>query len=365
MYVSRREALKNITGAIGGLAITPSLAEEPDQSHRALHWRAQDGVVQCDLCPHFCTLKKNQTGICRNRKNFDGSLRAIGYGLPCAMNVDPIEKKPLFHFLPGSRSFSIAVAGCNLRCKNCQNYSISQADPLSTGAAYRSPQSIVDEAKQSGAASIAFTYSEPVVWFEYMLDIAKLSHKKGLKNVLVSSGYINPVPFAELAGHLDGAHIDLKSFDETIYQKLNAGSLAPVLGTIQNAHKKGVWVEIVNLVVPEWSDNPGMIRNMAKWIRETVGTEVPLHFSRFYPLYKLAHLYPTSTETLIKARDTALAELLRYVYIGNVPEMDSNTYCSQCGALLVKREGYKVAVSGMNGSACSTCGNKVPGIWNA
>ena len=188
------------------------------------------------------------------------------------MHVDPIEKKPLYHFLPGCLAYSIAIAGCNLRCKNCQNYSISQVGPLETDVPYVSPQDIVDEARKSGAEAIAYTYSEPSVWIEYMFDIAKLARKVGLKNVLVTCGYINEEPFADVTPYLDGAHIDLKSFDETVYRNLNAGSLEPVLRTILTAKKHGVWVEIVNLVVPQWSDNFEMIRKMAIWVRITLAS---------------------------------------------------------------------------------------------
>jgi pyruvate formate lyase activating enzyme len=364
MDITRRKALQNIAILAGGAFTSASGAyDKGTHFHQARYWHSEGKAIKCGLCPQGCLLSNGQTGICRNRRNVEGTLYALGYGLPCAMHVDPIEKKPLYHFLPGSSSYSLAVAGCNLKCKNCQNYTISQTDPLSTRVEFRSPQSIVDEAKDSGAASISFTYSEPSVWFEYMLDIAKLGRKQGLKNVLVTSGYINPKPFEELCGYLDGAHIDLKSFDDSIYKKLNAGTLQPVLDTIRLARRKGVWVEIINLVVPEWSDNLDMIRRMAVWIRENVGQDVPLHFSCFFPLYQLAHLYPTPTETLVKAKEIATQEKLRYVYIGNVPEIDSNTFCIACKSLLVERIGYRVKVIGLKGSACSKCGKAVPGVW--
>jgi pyruvate formate lyase activating enzyme len=363
MTITRRDAMRNLAFLAGAMACSASAVKEHKRLHQALYWHVSGNNIQCELCPHACQLAKGQTGICRNRQNRNGELVALGYGLPCAINVDPIEKKPLYHFLPGSRVYSFAVGGCNLRCKNCQNYTISQTSPLETGAAYRSPQSMVDEAKKAGVASIAYTYSEPSVWFEYMLDVAKCARKNGLKNVLVSSGYINPKPIEELAPYLDGAHIDCKSFDDTIYRNLNAGKLKPVLDTILLAKKKGVWVEIINLIVPEWSDDYAMIRKMAVWIRENAGVDVPLHFSRFFPLYQLAQLYPTPADVLVKAREIAREEKLSYVYIGNVPEIDSDTHCVHCNALLIKRTGYNVTVTGMKGSTCSKCGAKVPGVW--
>ncbi|MBN1131107.1 MAG: AmmeMemoRadiSam system radical SAM enzyme [Chitinispirillaceae bacterium] len=365
MVISRRKALGNLAAATAGaFALPKAFADDKKEAQTARYWRASGKNIQCELCPHFCILSNGQTGICRNRRNRAGILVALGYGLPCAIHVDPIEKKPLYHFLPGSRSYSLAVAGCNLRCKNCQNYSISQTSPLETGSAYRSPQSIVDEAKASGAASIAYTYSEPVVWFEYMLDIAKCARKAGIKNVLVSSGYINQAPLEELAGYLDGAHIDLKSFDDTVYRNLNAGKLGPVLNTIMCVKKKGVWVEIVNLVVPEWTDDLKMLREMAAWIRDHAGADTPLHFSRFFPLYQLAQHYPTPKDVLEKASAIAREEKLRYVYIGNVPEIDSNTYCHKCKSLLIKRSGYSVKVAGLTKNVCEKCGTTVPGVWS-
>ena len=321
--------------------------------------------IQCDLCPHRCTLVEGVTGVCRGRRNRDGVLTTLGYGYPCAVNVDPIEKKPLYHFLPGTLAYSLAVAGCNLRCKNCQNYTISQTSPLDTEVPYVTPQRIVDEAKKSGANTIAYTYSEPTVWIEYMYDIAILGRKAGLKNVMVTSGFINPQPLAELAPYLDGMHIDLKSYDETVYQNLNAGSLQPVLDAIVTAKKHGVWVEIINLVVPQWTDNLDMIRRMCIWIRDHAGADTPLHFSRFFPLYKLAQLYPTPENVLKRAQEIAHAEKLRFVYVGNVPDIDSNTYCPTCKALLVERIGYLVKVRGMKGAACAKCGAKIPGVWKA
>jgi len=329
----------------------------------ALYEKLRDGRVRCGLCAHRCLIGDGCRGICAVRENRGGTLYSLVYGRLISHAVDPIEKKPLFHFLPGTCAYSVATVGCNFTCKNCQNYTISQVSPLETDVPYASPQQIVDEAKKSGAQAMAYTYSEPTVWIEYVYDTASAAKKAGIKNVMVTSGYINPGPLADLARYIDGMHIDLKSFDETVYRNLNAGKLGPVLDTIVNAKKKGVWVEIVNLVVPQWTDNLDMIRKMAAWIRDNVGTDTPLHFSRFFPLYQLEQLYPTPTETLVAAQKIAFEEKLKYVYVGNVPDVDSNTYCPACKNLLVEREGYLIKVRGMKGEKCGKCGLKIPGVW--
>lgn len=291
-------------------------------------------------------------------------MLALGYGTPCAVHIDPVEKKPLYHMYPGEKTLSIGIAGCNLRCKNCQNYSISQSSPLKTNNVEMTPEDAVDEAVKRGCRIIAFTYSEPSVWIEYVIDTSLLARKKGLKTVLVSSGYINHAPFEDLASVIDGANIDLKSFDDTVYRNLNAGSLEPVLQTLKTARRKGVWLEIVNLIVPRWNDNMSMIREMCKWIYANLGDNTPLHFSRFFPMYKLADLYPTPVESLLNARKIAIDEKLKFVYIGNVPDIDSNTYCPSCRKLLVERKGYIATTHDLKGGCCAGCGTEVSGMWN-
>jgi pyruvate formate lyase activating enzyme len=361
---TRREMLK-CAAVMAGAAACGMIhaADQKKIAHPGKYWHAFGDDIQCDLCPNNCILPEGKIGVCRSRQNRSNALFTLGYGYPCAINLDPIEKKPLYHFLPGSSAYSIAVAGCPLRCKNCQNYTISQVSPLETDVPYRSPQNVVDDAKKKGARSIAYTFSEPVVWFEYLYDVAVLARKSGLKNVMVTSGYINPAPLCDLSPYLDGMHIDLKSFDEGIYRNLSSGKLKPVLDTILLAKEKGIWVEIVNLVVPQWTDNMDMIRRMCVWIRDHAGADTPLHFSRFFPLYKLDQLYPTPEKTLKSARKIAVEERLRYVYIGNVPDADSGTYCPKCAAPLVERKGYVVTVKGLRGSKCGKCGTVIPGVW--
>lgn len=359
---TRRELIKDLLLLAGTVAAGPSLASAP-RYHAARYWSKMGNSILCELCPNGCVLPEGKTGDCRNRKNSEGKLVTLGYSRPCAVNVDPVEKKPLYHFLPGARTFSLAIAGCNLRCKNCQNYALSQKSPLETENYNLPPEKVIQEARRLDCKIIAYTYSEPTVWIEYVLDTAALARKAGLKNVLVTSGYINQGPFSELAELIDAAHIDLKSFDNRIYQDLNAGKLQPVLDTLKLARKKGVWVEIINLVVPQWTDKPEMIRSMCRWIAKELGTEVPLHFSRFFPLYKLAHLYPTPSEVLLSARKIALEEKLKFVYIGNVMEMDSNTYCLSCGELLISRSGYVIKNRNLKSGSCGKCGTAIPGVW--
>jgi pyruvate formate lyase activating enzyme len=364
MNCSRREIIKGLAATAGISFLGFSNASAADY-HKAKYWHFTGADVVCDLCPNGCVLSEGKTGSCRNRRNIGATLYTLGYANPCAVHVDPIEKKPLYHFYPGAKSFSVAIAGCNLRCKNCQNFEISQSSPLETRNIFLPPESVVDEAQKSNCPVIAFTYSEPSVWIEYMYDTAKLARKAGIKTVLVSNGFINNAPFEDLSAFIDGAHFDLKSFDDKIYHDLNGGSLSPVLSTLELARKKGLWIEIVNLVIPEWTDNLETIRKMCKWINAKLGTDTPVHFSRFFPLYQLSNLYPTPEEPLVKARSIALEEKLKYVYIGNMPDADSNTYCPNCRTLLVERKGYVISGYFLKQGKCGKCGSKIAGMWRS
>jgi pyruvate formate lyase activating enzyme len=236
---------------------------------------------------------------------------------------------------------------------------------LQTNNSYLPPEKAVEEAIKRGCSSISYTYSEPVVWIEYVLDTALLARKAGLKNILVSSGYINQEPLVELCKVIDGANIDLKSFDNNVYHNLNAGKLEPVLQTLMTSRKAGVWVEVVNLVVPQWNDDQKMIREMCRWIKHNLGSSIPLHFSRFFPLYKLTNLYPTPAQTLENARKIALEEGLHFVYIGNVPDINSDTHCLSCGELLISRKGYYTELNALTGGVCAKCKTPVPGLWGS
>lgn len=320
--------------------------------------------VRCMLCPRRCRLQEGMRGDCRVRVNLGGKLQTLVYGNPCAVHVDPIEKKPIFHMLPGTASFSIATAGCNLHCKFCQNWSISQVPPEETQNQDLPPDKVVELAIRGGCKSIAYTYSEPIVFYEYMLDTAKLARQKGLRNVIVTAGYINPEPLKELCTWIDAANIDLKGFTEEYYQDVCSGTLQPVLNTIKTMHEKGILVELTNLIVPTLNDDFTKIEKMCAWIRDTLSKDVPLHFSRFYPMYKLRNLPLTSQETLINARKIGLRAGLNYVYIGNIPgNPGESTYCPVCGKLIIGRIGYFIKENNLNSGICKFCGHKIPGIW--
>jgi pyruvate formate lyase activating enzyme len=281
------------------------------------------------------------------------------------VHVDPIEKKPFFHFLPTTRAFSIAVAGCNLACLNCQNWQISQVSPKETENYDLMPARVVEECLASRAESIAYTYSEPTTFYEYAYDTAKLARPKGIRNVWKSNGYIQEAPLRKLCKVLDAANIDLKSFDDETYKKLNAGTLAPVLRSLKIFREEGVWLEITNLVIPGWSDDIEMIRSMCTWFVTNGLRDVPIHFSRFTPLYKLAHLPATPVSTLEKAREVALEVGLRYVYLGNVPgHAAENTYCHSCRRMILERRGFSIVSSGMEKGVCRYCRTPIPGVWS-
>ncbi|HNX43174.1 MAG TPA: AmmeMemoRadiSam system radical SAM enzyme [Bacteroidales bacterium] len=334
-------------------------------SREAYHYRITDRGVQCTNCPNECTLKRKETSKCRNRINIGDKLYSIAYGNPCAVHIDPIEKKPFFHFFPTSQAFSIATAGCNFSCLNCQNWEISQKSPKETSNYDLMPAKVVDECLKKKCRIIAYTYAEPTVFYEYVYDTAVIARRQGLKNVYKSNGYINEKPLRMLCKYLDAANIDLKGFSENTYQKLNSGKLAPVLRTLKILQEEGVWLEITNLIVPTWTDNPDIIRSMCNWLVKNGLDDCPLHFSRFTPLYKLTQLPPTPVSILQKAREIALSEGMNYVYVGNLPGTDmENTRCPKCKKLLVIRKGFMVVTNYIVNGACKFCGQKIPGRWS-
>ena len=316
-------------------------------------------MVRCNLCPNRCILSKGQVGVCKARKNIDGELYSLVYGKIASAHIDPIEKKPFYHFLPGTKAYSIATTGCNLRCSFCQNWQIAQVFPWEARSIEMTPEQVVEDALKSGAKTIAFTYNEPSVFYEYMLDIAKLAHQKGLKTVVVSAGYINPEPLRELLKYIDAYKIDFKAFNEEFYYKMTAGRLQPVLEAMKVIKEEGVWLEIVNLLIPGENDREEDIRNLVVWVRDNLGPDVPLHFLRFHPDYKLLNLPPTPIETIKKARRIALDLGMKYVYTGNIPAVDTeNTYCSKCGAKMIERRGYFIKRYDHEGK-CSKCGESL------
>ncbi len=321
--------------------------------------------VECLLCPKRCQLVEGQRGDCKVRLHLDGRLKTLVYGKVCAAHVDPIEKKPLLHVLPGSASFSIATAGCNLHCKFCQNWEISQREPEETSNHDLAPQDVVELAKRYGCKTIAYTYSEPIIFYEYMVDTARLAHDSGIRNVWVTAAFIEQKPLLELCTEIDAANIDLKSIREDYYANICYGRLKPVQDAIVTAVKRGVFVELTNLVVPTMNDSEEDLRDLCKWVVDSLGTQTPLHFSRFHPMYQLANLPPTPVETLVTARQIAEECGINYVYIGNVPGLKaSDTHCPQCKALLIERQGYYVAQNKVGEEGrCGACGQTIPGIW--
>ncbi|MBN1257460.1 MAG: AmmeMemoRadiSam system radical SAM enzyme [Planctomycetes bacterium] len=338
--------------------------------HEALYWeKLPGGRVLCGLCPRQCVLRHGERGECRVRVNFDGSLYSLVFGKAVALHIDPIEKKPLFHFLPGTPILSVATAGCNLRCRFCQNWSISQAFPEKARHENLSPEQLVALANQKGIPSIAYTYTEPAIFYEYMLATAKLARAEGIKNVMVTCGYLNEEPLRELAQYLDGANVDLKGFSEDFYANYCGAKLQPVLDAIRFLYQQKVYIEITNLLIPGGNDDPEMIRKMCRWIIQETGSEVPLHFSRYHPDYKMERPGPTPLKTLRMAAKIAREEGLQFVYIGNVPLSEEGgvngeeTYCPKCNKLLLKRYGYFLQENHLVDGACPECGEVISGVW--
>ncbi len=350
-----------------------------------------DGRVECGVCPNRCVLAPGDRSHCRNKVNKDGVLYTLAYGNPCALHVDPIEKKPLFHFLPGTKSFSLATAGCVFRCLNCQNWEISQRTPeqtkdatgpgrrltasdaagLTSGDVDRlslMPQDVVDMAQALNCPSISYTYSDPIAYYEYAYDTCKLARAKKVRNVLVTCGYIDEGPLRDLAQYVDAAHVDLKGFDEPTYRKLNSGRLGPVLDTLKTLKSLsdgGMWFEIINLVVPTYTDKIETIKRMCSWIVENLTADCPLHFSRFMPLYKLAYLTPTPADILVQARQAAQSIGLRYVYIGNVRGLEDvqTTFCPSCKKPVIERDVFAVTSMNLDAGRCKFCKTKIAGVW--
>lgn len=343
----------------------PNLIPQEKLKEALFYEKLSDKVVQCRLCPRRCVIAPGKRGFCQVRENRDGALYTLVYAKPVAIHIDPIEKKPLFHFLPSSTAFSIATAGCNLRCKFCQNWEISQRRPEEVSYTYLEPQDLVNKVKESGSLTIAYTYSEPTIFYEYMLETAKLAKAQGIKNIMHSAGYINEEPLRELAKYLDAANIDLKGFTNDYYVKLSEATLEPVLNTLKVLKQEGVHLEITNLVLSGYNDDSDSIIKMCLWIKENLGPDIPLHFSRAFPMYKLTSINPTPVETLERARKIALDCGLKYVYIGNVAGNPAeNTYCPKCNRLLIERRGYFILQNNIIDGKCKFCGEKIAGIWD-
>lgn len=328
--------------------------------------KADDKKVHCFLCSHHCKIQEGKRGICQVRQNNDGDLYTLVYDRVIARNIDPIEKKPLFHFLPGSFSYSIATPGCNFRCLFCQNADIAQM-PRDTGTIMGSPagpEEVVAEALRYGCKSISYTYTEPTVFFELAFEVARLANERGLKNVFVTNGYITKEALGEIRPYLSAANIDLKGFNKDFYRKVCGADLDKVLGGIRAYHEAGIWIELTTLVIPNHNDSPEELKGIARFIA-SMDRDIPWHVTRFHPTYKLLDQPRTPVETLRLARDIGLSEGLRYVYEGNVPgEGGEDTFCPDCKATLIRRFGNQVAGNALKGGACPSCKTKIAGVWS-
>ncbi len=374
--MDRRDFLKiSISGCALGLLSGypgfPGYSRSPLAPDRLSHVEARyyqklpDREIRCDLCPRFCQLGDRERGFCGVRENQGGKYYTLVYGHVASLNVDPIEKKPFFHFLPGSEAFSLATAGCNLNCKFCQNWEISQMRPEQVKNIYLPPESVVATCEKYNCPVIAYTYTEPVVFFEYMYDCSLLARKKGIRNVVVTAGYINPQPLSDLCRLVDAIKVDLKAFNQNFYTEYVRGQLQPVLEAIKQIARSKIWLEIVYLVIPTLNDRPEEIKEMCRYLKNEIGPDYPIHFSRFHPMYLLKNLPPTPVTTLEKLREIALNEGLRYVYIGNVPgHPGENTYCPGCGRVIIERYGYVIRKKEMSGSKCRFCGREIAGVWS-
>jgi pyruvate formate lyase activating enzyme len=360
----------SVMGA-GGLEVVPQMglaafgAASALRMARAKYWKPlANKRVKCTLCPKSCEVGDRERGFCGVRENRDGVYYTVVYGSAAAARPDPIEKKPFFHFLPGTLTFSIATAGCNMNCKDCQNWDLSQSRPEQVHSQNLPPQEVVRSALSTGCRSIAYTYSEPTVFYEYMYDTAVEGRARGVRSVVISSGYISQEPLRDLIPRVDAIKIDLKGFSDDFYRRYCSGSLQPVLDSIKTVHHSGRWLEIVVLIVPGLNDDAGSVQAMCKWLRANVGPDVPVHFSRFYPNYQLRNLPPTPYSTLQQCYKIARAAGLNYVYLGNVPESPAqDTFCPGCGKRVIERVGYTVKAMRLDKGRCRWCGLAIPGVW--
>jgi pyruvate formate lyase activating enzyme len=325
-----------------------------------------DGRVRCHLCSHQCTIADDKLGVCKVRKNVAGRLFSLSYGQIISQQVDPIEKKPLYHYYPGTGSYSIATAGCNFGCRWCQNWHISQAEvvqPLPP-TQWITPEDVVADALSTRCKSIAYTYTEPTIFFEFSYDTARLAHEAGLANLYVTNGYMSEEMLNVFQGYLDGANVDLKAFRDETYKKLVGARLQPVLDRLIKLKEMGIWVEVTTLLVTGINDDPAEIRDIAGFIAGQLGSDTPWHISRFFPTYRMTDRASTPVATLRRAREIGGEEGLKYVYVGNVHDTSGNdTLCPSCGQVLIRRYGYSIRVEGLVRGSCMSCGESIAGVW--
>jgi len=343
------------------------MSENLVQGPAARYWHVlEDGRIQCDLCPRYCHLRDGQRGLCFVRGRAGDSLVLTTYGRSSGFCIDPIEKKPLNHFMPGTPILSFGTAGCNLTCKFCQNWDISKAREFDRLTAQATPEAIADAAERSGCRSIAYTYNDPLIFLEYAVDVAAACHERGIRSVAVTAGYVCDEPRREFFRHMDAANIDLKAFTESFYRRLCSGSLTPVLETLDYLkHETDVWFEITTLLIPGENDSNRELQGLVRWIAKHLGPDVPLHFTAFHPDWKMRDTLPTPSETLLRARAAGLEAGLRYVYTGNVhDEASQSTYCHGCGSKLIGRDWYELTAWNLDPQGrCNNCGTRCAGVF--
>jgi pyruvate formate lyase activating enzyme len=373
MYYTRREFIKEL--AIKGISlssatllwdiITPQESKATERL-KEVEWYTpiEDKRVQCFICPKNCVLSKGQTCYCRTRTNINGRLYSSAWNNPCKLEITQIETGPFYHFIPGEKVLSIGVSGCNLRCRYCQNWRISQARPERTKNYKMDSTSVIKASARRHLKGILFTYTEPVAYLEYLIDTASKAKSKGLSTAVATSGYINKKPLMETAKYIDAFVVTLKGFNEEFYQKVCSGDLRTVLTALETIKEKNKWLEITNLIVPTINDNPEEIRRMAIWIKDNLGDKTPLHFTRFVPAYRMRHLKETPIGSLEIARTIAMDAGLRYVYVTNLPgHIGGDTYCHNCGRTVIQRAGFKVIAVKLKDGRCMFCNEEIPGEW--
>lgn len=336
-------------------------------THTAKWWELQsDGKILCTLCPRYCKIGEGQAGFCYIRQNISGQLVSLGYGRPTGFAIDPIEKKPLNHFLPGTNILSFGTAGCNLGCKFCQNWSMSKARLDELQALEASAEQVVQLAKDRDVPSIAFTYNDPIIFGEYVIDISRLARKEGIKTVMVTNGYIDPHARPEVFKYIDAANVDIKAFTDKFYHELTGAHLQPILDTLEWLKKEtDVWVELTTLLIPGENDSDAEIQKMCEWILTHLGESVPLHFTAFHPSFKMLSHPPTPTETLLKARKIALRTGIQYCYVGNVHHHEAQTtYCPNCQTALIERDWHSINNTLLQNGKCASCGSEIAGRWS-
>ncbi|HEV2489599.1 MAG TPA: AmmeMemoRadiSam system radical SAM enzyme [Candidatus Acidoferrales bacterium] len=343
------------------------ILQKTDTLHEARWWEADSsGKIHCYLCPRHCHIGEGQAGFCFIRVNQGGKLYSLGYASPAAIQIDPIEKKPLNHFLPGTKIFSMGTAGCNMGCFFCQNWDISKSRSDQVHSTHIEPEQVVDLAIRYGCPSIAFTYNEPTIWGEYVTDICHAAHERGLNTVMVTNGYITQEAFHDIYDHIDAANVDLKAFTEGFYGKITLTHLEPVLETLKRLkNETSVWFELTNLMIPTLNDDPSETRKLAEWVLENLGPEVPLHFTAFHPDFKLRDKPKTPPETLHQARAIARQVGLHYVYEGNIFSDGAHTLCPKCGEILIRRSWHDVLQNRLRDGACPKCSHVIPGRWTS